>query len=156
MKRIFFVLKIIIFLGLILLGYYFLYLKPLKAFNKELSVNYSTLIQNRLAFVQLTQLDPKNVNFNQEKTNLVETIRKTNKEGFAMLEKSSRPSNSLILKAKDIFNNQNLLLEKVFATKSFEEGLTILKSKESIELLTDQTNLILEYRFRLEKLRVLP
>lgn len=156
MKRLFFVSKIILFLVIIFAGYYFLYLRPINAFNNELTTNYFNLIQNRLAFVQLTSLNPKDANFSQEKTNLVETIKKTNEKGLTMLNESSRPSNSFILKAKKVFDNQNTLLNKVFATKSFEEGVQLLKSKEAIELLTDQTNLILELRFRLEKQKLLP
>ena len=44
-----------------------------------------------------------------------------------------------------------VLLEKVFATNSYAGGVAILKSQESLEMLKDQTNLIMEWEFQLQE-----
>lgn len=138
-------LKISLFLALFLAIFYLFFLKPRLALEKKLTQEYFLFVQNRLAFVELTRLDPKSPNFEIEKSSLVSTLKNTNKKG---LEIASRKEE------KEIYERQNNILEKVFATKSYEEGVAILKSNEAIELLTDQTNLILELEFQLEKLKV--
>ena len=40
-------------------------------------------------------------------------------------------------------------MTKVFATGSYEEGVVILRSEESVNLLTDETKLIEEYKKRI-------
>ncbi len=125
--------------------YYFFFLKPSIKAQKELAQNHANLVQNRLAYVELTRLDPKSASFDIEKSNLVAKLKETNKKG---LEDSSTS-----LATRQIYERQNKLLEKVFATKSYQEGVSVLKSQEAVSLLTDQTNLILEMEFQLEKLK---
>ena len=52
---------------------------------------------------------------------------------------------------KRFFEKQNEILTKVFATNSYEEGVAILKSDESIKLLSDQANLIDQIKERPEE-----
>lgn len=126
------VIKTLIFLIILSVGYYFLS-KSLIAKEKVLAAHYSNLIQNKVAYVNLAKLDPKSPSFDAEKSNLVGIIKETNKKG---LEKP------LDEHEKQIFTRQNAILDKVFATKSYKEGVALLRSQESVQLLTDETSLI--------------
>ena len=150
-KIIFILFQILIFTAVISSVYYFLFLKPkierqekITSAAAEINIGLLLLVQNRIAYIELTRLDADSVNFNAEKSALVATLKKTNREGLDNPEIDD--------KAKEIFQRQDKLLERVFATKSFEEGAAILKSEEGLELLTDQTNLILHLRQELEEL----
>lgn len=138
--------KVVILLGILLLGYYLLLLRLNKAQEKNVSLktevirNKDNLVQNRISYVELTRLDPESPNFDNDRSYIAAAIKKTNKEG---LENQPFPA-----EAKQIYERQNKLLEKIFATKSYEEGVAILKSQEALQLLTDQTNLILEWEFQ--------
>ncbi len=161
--------KILILLTLFLIGYYFFILGPRLAIpekaaqlEKEIGQHYFNLLQNRLAFVELTRLNPGSAAFNLEKSSLVETIQKTNQEGQEALKKAgelpkvnqefSEKFPELIEKTKQVYQKQNQLLERVFKTNSYEAGIEIIKSDESVELLTQETNLILEYQYWLAKI----
>ncbi len=133
-----------LFLFLLLIGGYYFLSKAQIAKEKVLATHYSNLVQNRLAYVELAKLNPKDASFDTQKSNLVGIIKETNKKGM------EKPLSD---KEKEIFERQNKILEKVFATKSYEEGVLILKSPESVKLLVDQTNLILELEFQLSKLK---
>jgi len=164
--------KTFVFLILLLAGYYFLFLGPKLAFpskllqaEERLAQHHSNLLQNRLSFVELTRLDPNSTGFNLEKSNLVLIVKKTNEEGLNALEKQSELPKidndinsryeSLLGETRTVYEDQEKLLEKVFATDSYQEGVEILYSEEAIELLTRQTNLILEYDFLLSRLKQL-
>lgn len=169
-KNIFpFLIKTLLFSALLFLSYYLFFLKPqIKIKNeilyakKILSLHKNTLAQNRLSYIALTRLDPKDPNFENQKSKVVETLRKTNQEGIKVVENPDQPPNpkiippqdfsSLLSETKRIYEDQNKLLEKVFATKSYEEGVAIIKSPEGIEILTRQTNLILKYEFYLRRI----
>ena len=60
----------------------------------------------------------------------------------------------LLSDLKRVYEEQNEILDKVYTTKSYDEGLTILKSEKAVKLLTMQTNLILEYEYWIEKLEL--
>ncbi len=148
----FFLAKTLILTILFTVLYYLIFLSPQISKQKRLndkiislSSNLSILVQNRLSFIELTRLDPKSPSFNSQKSELINTIKITNQKG---LNEPSFPD-----KAKEIFQRQNKLLEKVFTTNSYEEGVLLLKSKESLELLTDQTNLILDLQRELDNLK---
>jgi hypothetical protein len=159
-----FFLKIFVFVLLFFGSYYLFILKPrlelpnklLKA-EKTIGEHSSTLIQNRLSFVELTRLDPNSANFLIEKSNVISKLKETNKEGLDLIQKQgSIPEINeeltkrffiLLSETKKIYEEQENLLERVFETKSYEEGVEILKSDEAISLLTRHTNLILEYKF---------
>ncbi len=138
--------KSIIFFVVLSTSYYLFFLQA-KSKKIDLSKRYSNLIESRTAYVELTKLNPKEANFDWNKSNLVGILKETNKKG---LEKP------LSGKEKEIFERQNKILEKVFATKSYEEGVTILKSPESVKLLVDQTELIQDLAREREKLKALP
>ena len=146
-----------------------MFLKPkLELTNKFLSAekvlnqHAFNLTQNRLSFVQLTRLNPKSASFDFEKSDLVGTLQKTIKEGLEAFEaKRETPSidpklserfPALLEETKEIYKRQDGLLKRVFETKSYGEGVAIMKSSEAIELLTKQTNLILEYQFWLDEI----
>ncbi len=115
--------------------------------EKNVSIHYANMVKNKLAYVNLAKLDSKSPGFDTEKTNLVGIIKETNKDG---LEKP------LDNKEKEIFTRQNTILNKVFATKSYEDGVVILKSQESVANLADQTKLIREMASQIAKLKEFP
>lgn len=116
---------------------YLFYARAQTSKEKNISIHYSNLVKNKLAYVNLAKLDPKKPGFNSEKSNLVGIIQETNRIGL------EKPLNN---KEKEIFTRQNVILEKVFATKSYQEGVAILRSQESVNLLSDETELIASYR----------
>ncbi len=137
MKYFILAIKVLVILGVLSAGYYFGYLKPHQTKVKEISVHYSNLVRNRMAHISLAKLDTEKPDFDIQKSNLVDIIRQTNAKGL---------ENPLSAEEKRIFERQNEILTKVFATASYEEGVVILKSEESIDFLTDETKLIEEYR----------
>lgn len=140
MKHMTFMIKVLLILTVALLGYYFGYLKPHQAKLKEIGVHYSNLVENKNVYVALTKLNLDDPGFNDQKANLIAVIQETNRIGLAKVLNS---------KEKEIFTKQNDILVKVFATKSYQDGVAILKSEESTKLLTDETNLIGEFLHRL-------
>ncbi|KKQ37577.1 MAG: hypothetical protein US53_C0015G0004 [Candidatus Woesebacteria bacterium GW2011_GWA1_37_7] len=148
-RIVFLILKVTILLGVFLFCYYLLLSRFNGAQEKLISAktqiqkNRSNLVQNRISYIELTRLDPNSGNFDFEKSDLITQIKKTNKDG---LDDSTFPD-----EAKEIYKKQNMLLEKVFATNSYAGGVAILKSQESLEMLKDQTNLIMEWEFQLQE-----
>ena len=132
-KYVIFGIKVVAILALISVGYYFFYLKPHQNEVKLASIHYSNLVQNRTAYINLAKLDPSDPSFEFQKSNLVGIIKETNAKGL------ENPINS---EEKRILEAQSVILEKVFATKSYEEGVAILRSEESVQLLADEANLI--------------
>lgn len=137
--------KTIIFLAILSTGYYFFARAEIQK-EKNISSHWANLVKNKLSYVGLAKLDSKDPGFDIEKSNLIGIIKETNKIGL------EKPLNN---KEKDIFIRQNAILDKVFATKSYEEGVSILKSKESVNLLSDQTNLIQELETQIVRLKAL-
>lgn len=137
MKYFIFAIKVLVILGTLSAGYYFGYLKPHQAKTKEISIHYSNLVQNRMAYINLSKLDRKRPDFDIQKSNLVDIVSQTNTKGL---------ENPLAPEEKRIFERQNEILTKVFATASYEEGVAILKSEDSVRFLTDETKLIEEYK----------
>jgi len=171
-SRIAFLIKILAITLLLFGTYYLFFLRPklelasnLLNSEKILARHHTNLLQNRLSYIELTRLDPKRANFNLEKSSLVGTLQKTNEEGLKNINEDKEIAKidgklterfpALLAETKKIYEDQESLLEKVFATKSYAEGIVILKSEEAINLLTRQTNLILEYQFWLEKMEKL-
>ncbi len=136
-----------LFLFLLLIGGYYFFSKAQIAKEKVLAIHYFNLVQNKISYLNLAKLDPKDASFDIQKSNLIGIIKETNKKGL------EKPINS---KEKEIFERQNKILEKVFATKTYEEGVAILKSPESVLLLADQMKLIEELGREREKLKVFP
>ena len=151
--------------------YYYFFLKPnieLAQIRSEtikiLSLHKDTLIQNRIAYITLTQLDPDSANFNAEKVSAVNTLKTTREKGLSDIENNKVIPNVnkelynrlpyLLSDLKRVYEEQNEILDKVYTTKSYDEGLTILKSEKAVKLLTMQTNLILEYEYWIEKLEL--
>jgi hypothetical protein len=126
---------------------YFIYSRTATLKEKGISTHYANLVKNKLAYVSLTKLDPKKPGFDIEKSNLVGIIQETNKIGL------EKPLNS---KEKEILTRQKVILDKVFVTKSYEEGTGVLRSQESVTLLTDQTALIEELGSQIQKIKALP
>lgn len=135
MKYLTFIFKVIAILALISIGYYFGYFKPNQAKVREASIHYSNLLQNRTAYINLAKLNPDDPSFDIQKSNLIDIIKETNTKGL------KEPLNDT---EKQLFERQNNLLEKVFTTKSYEDGVEILKSDESVKLLEDMSDLLAE------------
>lgn len=161
--------KIIFISGLMLSVYYFLILRPkiekqklINEVSLVLNIHKDILVQNKLSFVGLAKLDSSSANFDIERGDLITSLKESSDRGLEELNKSSQiPGinlklgerfSQLIAETRQIYEEQNKLLERVFVTKTFNEGIKILKSNEAVELLTRQTNLILEYEFWLRKL----
>lgn len=164
--------KTSLLLVIFLAGYFFFVLRPRlllpnKIIKTEAGLNEhrSTLLQNRLALIELTRIDPDSGRFDFEKTNLVGTIQETNKRGLETLEGSSTIPEidkelssryqGLLDETRRVYEEQGKLLERVFATDNYGAGVEVLHSDESIELLARQTNLVLEYDFWLEKVQLI-
>ena len=137
MKTFLFILKVLVILAIISAGYYFGYLKPHQAKVRIVSEHYSNLVQNRTAYINLAKLDSTSADFDNQKVNLIDMIRQTNAKGL---------ENPLNDEEKRILTSQNAILEKVFATTSYVDGVAILKSEESIKFIADETKLIEELR----------
>lgn len=164
-----FVGKTLLFAGVLVLFYYLSFVKPkielrtnLFIATNTLSTHLTNLTQNRVAYIRLTQLEPNSVSFQTDTGSLVDVLQKSQKDGLKLTEeKKSLPTlkdlqidyPNLIKETENVYKDQGKLLEKVMATESYVEGLKILKSDEAIELLTRETNLILEYQFWLEKMK---
>lgn len=133
MKYFIFGLKVIVILAVISAGYFFGYLKPHQAKVKETSLHYSNLVENRNAYINLAKLNPASADFDIQKANLIDIIKSTNAKEL------EKPINS---EEKQILENQNAILTKVFATGSYEAGVAILKSEESVNFLEKMTDLL--------------
>lgn len=137
MKYFIFALKVILILTVISAGYYFAYFKPHQIKIKAISEHYSNLVQNRTAYVNLAKLDSNSPDFDNQKANLIDIIKKTNAKGL---------ESPLTDEEKRILTSQNAILEKVFATTSYLDGVAILKSDESVKLIREETELINNYK----------
>ena len=164
-----FILKIFVLLALLLSVFYFFFLRPkynqnkLEGAQNTLSLHHSNLLQNRLSFIELTKLDSNSATYNFDKLNLIGILQESNQKGLKDLgdhfeipdidKELSERSSGLMIETRDAYEKQNILLEKVFATTSYEEGIKILRSGESVSILTDQTNLLLELEYYLTRLK---
>jgi cell division septum initiation protein DivIVA len=86
-------LKAIVFTGLLLLAYYFLYVYPnllapnaLHSAEKILTTYYNELLDNRLSYTALIQLDASSKNFEDERPVVINRLQTTNDEGMKALE----------------------------------------------------------------------
>lgn len=153
-------------------SYYFLFLKPKieleenkTAAIKTLTLFENALTQNRLSYVSLTKLDPDSTNFDSERTNALKLLKSTQEDiskyadmynsiSFINQDLSTRFP-ALLTEIQDVNQKQMEIMDAVYKTKSYEEGLLILKSDEAVKILTDETNLILEIKhfvFRIQNL----
>lgn len=163
------VLKTLMFLVLTTVFYYFLILKPQVTKRQELSESQkiinqylAVLVQNRIAYVGLTQLDENSQNISLQTSSLISTLRRTKIEydelddigeivgvgsaydiDFAELNKEM----DLILK------DQEHLLSEVVSTDTYNDGVVKLKSKESVDLLVRLTNVINKLQYLGNKIR---
>jgi hypothetical protein len=122
-----------------------------------LSSYRNNLTQNKISFIGLSKLNPNSSGFEYEKNELVESLQTSIDKGGKTSENPEKLPNinielserypGLLEETNKVYQDQESLLEKVFATKSFEEGIEIMRSEESVQLLIKQTNLILEYDF---------
>ena len=155
---------------LVLLTLYFLFfllpqIRLVEKLNKaeaELALHHTNLVQNRLAYIALTRLDPNSANFQAETANIIETLQETRKEGLELVKEKNNIPNlknfdinfpKLVAETESVYRQQEELIKKVTETEKYEDGLVILKSDEAVNLLTKQTNLILEYEYWLEKIK---
>lgn len=151
-------------------SYYFFYLKPkAKSANdiveaeKVLIVHKNILTQNRIAYLGLTKLDSKSPSFSVDASNLIATLETTQKEGLENINTqntlpktkiiSTDVFSDLLSRTGNVYKSQGEILNKIRSTKTYKDGLEILRSTESVNAITDQTNLILEYEGWIEKLK---
>ena len=155
--------------AVLLSGYYLFVLKPKLELPKArseaqrvLRLHSSNLTSNRLSYVQLTRLDPDSSDFLTAKSNLVGSLQSTQKAGTELVEKESKIPDidakltkdfpTLLTDTKQFFKDQEILLKEVYQTSSYQGGVKILKSDKALELLTRQTNLLLQFQFWQDKL----
>lgn len=139
-------LRVVVLLLILIGAYYIFFLIPkvqAAAKVKTFTEYHSNLVQNRISYVDLTKLKPNDSNVQSQKNALLLKISETQKQGVNFTDK----------RVKDIYERQSRLIEKLKNSKTFEEGINLLKGQESVVLLTDQTNLILELEFQLERLK---
>ncbi len=162
--------RVILMLSILFSSYYFIYLKPkvqlaknISELEKVLTLNKTTLTQNRIAYIELTRLNSESPSFTREVTNIIAILEKTQKDGSERIQnqsplpKTNTDSNKIttLLHNTDAFyREQQELMKKIKQTGSYNEGLSIIKSGESVKLLTKQTNLILEYGYWLDELKI--
>jgi hypothetical protein len=168
MNRLVFIKQILLSLLIISLVYFFFCLNPRAKLTQDIrqarliiGKHQNLLVQNRLAYVELTRLDP-DPSQNYNRTELVSTINSTITEGIKLSQSENRIPQvdenlttnfpNLLKNTEDIYKTQQQLLSSVFSTDQYLEGQAILRSDEAIKLLTNETNLILEYQYWQNKL----
>lgn len=160
----------VVLTSFILFSVYFIaFLRPNVIKNQNISQTVqilthhkNTLTQNRIAFLNLARLNTNSVNFDGERSSLVNSLKETNSKGISDTEVKNTIANingelskrfpELLMDTRSVYEEQTAILDKVFATKTFDEGVEILRSSEAVDLLTRQTNLILEYEWWIEKI----
>lgn len=158
-----FIIKTLLIFLVITASYFILILVPVKRRSENvrnainiISSHSNNLVQNRLAYIELTRLDPNAPNFNLERIQLVNRIKNTNESEQKTLEKNEKvkidPNLNetyvkLLNETQQFYKDQEIILEEVFGTETFAKGLNILKSQKSIDLLTRQTNIIFQFQW---------
>ena len=143
------ILKVLICTGLFLAANYPLFLYPkllisnaLINTKRTLSTHYYALLQNRLSYMGLTKLDLSSGNFEDEKSEIIGELQKTNEDGLKNLENpkklekvNSAPREILTFLNKDISTAYPSLIEKnkkVYEEKNkFIESLKVIDSTVS-------------------------
>lgn len=161
--------QILLISGVLYSSYYFFYLTKAKSANekveaeKVLTVHKNILTQNRIAYLGLTKLDSKSSSFSAEASNLIATLETTQKEGLEKINTQNTLPNTKILstdafsdlltRTENVYKTQGEILNIIRSTKTYKDGLDILRSTESVNALTEQTNLIVEYEVWIEKFK---
>ena len=85
--------KTIFLAAILLVGYYFGWLRPQLVLPKalieaqaQLAQHHAMLLQNRLALTELTRLDSASATVHEEKGRLLATLEQTNQEGLKVLD----------------------------------------------------------------------
>ncbi|MCH8748462.1 hypothetical protein IH781_01800 [Patescibacteria group bacterium] len=118
--------KTIFLAAILLVGYYFGWLRPQLALPKalieaqtQLAQHHAMLLQNRLALTELTRLDSTSANVHQEKGKLLATLERTNDEGLNALNNlpalpriAGTPTTSLNFLNNDLGQTIPTLVEK--------------------------------------------
>lgn len=139
------------------------YRKELENIGTELSELRWNLVQNRLAFVGLTKLDPSSASAIGEKEGLLTNVEESIRTGLEKTDSIKikwwaemvviRKWPELIRIQREVYARQREILDNLYKQQTFADGMKVLKSEQSVKLLTDQTNLILEYEFWGDKIR---
>jgi hypothetical protein len=142
--------------------------KRLSAVNETrtiLTQHQSMVTESRLALLALTGLNPNSPSFPHEKSDIVSRLQNLSETGLSTTMSPAelpKVDDALHERYSDLmrethvgYEEQKKLLEKVFATSTYAEGITILRSPESVKLITKQSNLILEYQFWIDKMNTL-
>lgn len=113
------------------------------------------LLQNRLSLTELARLNEKSKDFNGNSTYLILTVKETNNKALESLRKKpnfDKSIDELFSRTELFLKNQQQLINDLQKEESFPKKMSLLKSKHSIALLTDEGNLILAYNFWIDKL----
>lgn len=164
-----FILKVLL-ITVLVTGFFYLFvvlpsikkLKEIKTTQASLVKHYSLLMQNRVAYIGLTKLNTGSYDFNLRKSEIIDKIRKSSKEGTDLINAQGEVPNvnkdlekrfdSLLNETKEVYSQQEQFLNKVFETKSYESGVALIKSDEGLQVLTKQTNLVIEYQYWVNEL----
>ena len=131
--------------------------------ERILTIHKNTLTENRIAFIGLTRLDPESAVFPSDASTLLSTLETTQQEGLDQINAepeipdtnilSNNKYSEMLIETAGIYENQKNITDNIKSSKSYSEGLNILRSEASISLLTKQTNIIFEYQYWLDKMK---
>ena len=176
-------LRILFFLLILFGSYYFLFLKPgleiptaLLETQKVLALHHSNLLQNRVALVELTKLNPDTTDFNNRKTILFMRLQETNKAGLSALDDQHNlptiagapneslnflnnelhPAFSLLLKeTRAIFTEQQILINFLVALDKTVSNIFLYDPTNDLgklDLTSDKDRVIERAQFAMEGL----
>lgn len=168
MKRLFiFILQTLLILILITSSYYLFKIRPdnkrLQLSQKTIStlnIHKSNLQQNRLYYLELISLNKDSESFEINKSDITSNLQKNIAKATDDINNPQLNGQlddqqvlSLIDRCKDHYQKQEELLKKLFETKSFDEGKTILTSEESLSIIVNQTNLIKDMETKISEVQ---
>lgn len=160
----------LILLLVLVAGYYFIHLKPqiadmrnAREASKILAEYEHILVQNRLALVELTRVDPNLPGASLQAAGLISKIEGTIDSAsdilanpyelsFVKNDELSARYPQIIEEVKNNLQGQKTLIEELKGAQSYSEGIEVLTSNTTISLITRLTNLILEIQFWEESL----
>lgn len=123
----------------------------------ELARHSALLSQNRIAYSNLVRLHPGSPVFETEKSATIVGLRSSREDALSLLKSDrqvamtdSRLTSrfpSLLTDTHKFYEDQQQFLGQVFDTRDYQDGITLLKSSESADLLERQTNLLNEFLY---------
>lgn len=140
------------------------YIKNLSEDRNNLQTHYSYLVQNKIAFENLKKIDVKNTHANFDKEKSIEIVTKTSQEGASRIKNNKyMPKTNKELKGRytDLLNetlliyiNEDNLMDELKRASDYSKGMELLSSEKYNEILSKQSQLIIEYTELITKLNI--